>query len=83
MGPDSMVERRQRRVGGVCPVCEDDVPEGLEEHVDRCLQDAVLPHRTRTPEMGSPIERRGSRSPANEELVRATDFTDFRGMLVS
>jgi hypothetical protein len=81
IGPDSMVERRQRRVGGVCPVCEDDVSEGLEEHVDRCLQDAVLPHRARTPET-SPVARQEPGSPRNEELVRATDFTDFQGMLV-
>lgn len=77
-----MVERRQRRVGGVCPVCEDDVAEDLEEHVDSCLQDAVLPHRSQAPDTDEPAPRRQeSRSPRGEELVRATDFTDFRGEL--
>ncbi|KAG9104205.1 hypothetical protein FRC06_004630 [Ceratobasidium sp. 370] len=76
---DSMVERRRRRVGGVCPVCEEDVAEDLEEHVDRCLQDAVLPHREQTPARAEPTRRESSGSPERDELVRATDFTDFRG----
>ncbi|CEL63671.1 E3 ubiquitin-protein ligase Rnf220 OS=Mus musculus GN=Rnf220 PE=1 SV=1 [Rhizoctonia solani AG-1 IB] len=79
MGPESMVERRQRRVGGVCPVCEDDVPEGLEEHVDRCLQDAVLPHRDREREHVGTPPTQNETGPEEQELVRVTDFTDFRG----
>jgi hypothetical protein len=74
-----MVERRRRRVGGVCPVCEEDVAEDLEEHVDRCLHDAVLPHRSQASETDEPARRERSRSPENEEFVRVTDFTDFRG----
>ncbi|KAG9127397.1 hypothetical protein FRC07_014342 [Ceratobasidium sp. 392] len=76
---DSMVERRRRRVGGMCPVCEEDVAEDLEEHVDRCLQDAVLPHRVQAPMREEPAPRQRSDSPEHNELVRATDFTDFRG----
>ncbi|KAG8751403.1 hypothetical protein FRC12_012458 [Ceratobasidium sp. 428] len=76
---DSMVERRRRRVGGVCPVCEEDVAEDLEEHVDRCLQDAVLPHRESVSTEPEPVQRERSASPELDELVRATDFTDFRG----
>ncbi|KAL5636609.1 hypothetical protein ACGC1H_000534 [Rhizoctonia solani] len=79
MGPESMVERRQRRVGGMCPVCEDDVAEGLEEHVDRCLQDAVLPHRDRDHERVGTPPTQNEPGPDEQELVRATDFTDFRG----
>ncbi|KAG8739368.1 hypothetical protein FRC10_005687 [Ceratobasidium sp. 414] len=76
---DSMVERRRRRVGGVCPVCEEDVAEDLEEHVDRCLQDAVLPHREPTPARPEPVHQEILGSPEHDEPVRATDFTDFRG----
>ncbi|QRV72893.1 E3 ubiquitin-protein ligase [Ceratobasidium sp. AG-Ba] len=76
---DSMVERRRRRVGGVCPVCEEDVAEDLEEHVDRCLQDAVLPHREQSAARTESVREERSASPEREELVRATDFTDFRG----
>ncbi|CAE6520275.1 unnamed protein product [Rhizoctonia solani] len=79
MGPESMVERRQRRVGGMCPVCEDDVAEGLEEHVDRCLQDAVLPHRDSDHERAGTPPTQNEPGPNEQELVRATDFTDFRG----
>lgn len=65
----------------MCPVCEDDVAEDLEEHVDRCLQDAVLPHRNRAPDTDEPAPRRREEpvEERSEELVRATDFTDFRG----
>ncbi|CAE7233444.1 unnamed protein product [Rhizoctonia solani] len=79
MGPESMVERRQRRVGGMCPVCEDDVPEGLEEHVDRCLRDAVLPHRDHEQERVGTPPTQNEPGPDEQELVRVTDFTDFRG----
>lgn len=62
-------------------MCEDDVAEDLEEHVDRCLQEAVLPHRSRAPDTDEPAPRPREEpiEERAEELVRLTDYTDFRG----
>lgn len=62
-------------------MCEDDIAEDLEEHVDRCLQEAVLPHRSHAPDTDEP-SLRSREEPVEErveELVRVTDYTDFRG----